>query len=90
MIYILSSTTKKHHKNIFQATPFKFKENSRTFQGLSQKFKYFFKTVRTLGHLNYYTFLLFSFHVPLAHAQVHFLDASFSQSALSLLIVWWQ
>ena len=57
MIYILSWTTKKEQKNSFQTTTFKVEENSRTFQGLAQKFKDFsrkngiqglFKTVRTL------------------------------------------
>ena len=56
MIYILSYTNKAS-KNTFQATTFKFDENSRTFQGLAQKFKDFsrkngiqglFKTVQTL------------------------------------------
>ena len=32
MIYILSWITKKHFKNILQATTFKVEENSRTFQ----------------------------------------------------------
>ena len=41
MIYILSWTTKKHLKNTFQATSFKVEENSRTFEGLAQKFKDF-------------------------------------------------
>ena len=41
MIHILSWTTKKHEKNTFQATTFKVEENSRTFQGLAQKFKDF-------------------------------------------------
>ena len=41
MFYILSSTTKKHKKNSFQATTFKVEENSRTFQGLAQKFMEF-------------------------------------------------
>ena len=31
----------KASKNTFQATTFKFEENSRTFQGLAQKFKDF-------------------------------------------------
>ena len=39
LIYLLSETTKKHKKNSFQATTFKVEENSRTFQGLTQKFK---------------------------------------------------
>ena len=39
MIYILSWTTKKEQKNSFQTTTFKVEENSRTFQGLAQKFK---------------------------------------------------
>ena len=38
LIYILSWRTKKHKKNSFQATTFKVEENSRTFQGLVQKF----------------------------------------------------
>ena len=60
MIHILSWTTKKHQKNSFQATTFKVEENSRTFQGLAQKFKDFsrtspkiqglFKTVPTLKY----------------------------------------
>ena len=41
MSYILSWTTKKHLKNTFQATSFKVEENSRTFEGLAQKFKDF-------------------------------------------------
>ena len=51
MIYILSWTTKKHQKNSFRASTFKVEENqglfsqrktnSRTFQGLSLKFKDF-------------------------------------------------
>ena len=41
MISILSWTTKKHQKNSFQATTFKVEENSRTIQGLAQKFKDF-------------------------------------------------
>ena len=58
MIYILPWKTKKCQKNTFQVTTFKVEENSRTFQGLAQKFKDFsrtspkiqglFKTVRTL------------------------------------------
>ena len=40
-IYILSWITKKHLKSTFQATTFKVEENSRTFQGLPQKFKDF-------------------------------------------------
>ena len=57
MIYILSWTTKKHQNSV-QATTFRVKESSRTFQGLAQKFKDFsrtspniqglFKTVQTL------------------------------------------
>ena len=43
MIYILSWTTKKHQKNSFQASAFEVEENSRTFQGLAQKFKDFEK-----------------------------------------------
>ena len=38
LIYILSWRTKKYKKNSFQATTFKMEENSRTFQGLAQKF----------------------------------------------------
>ena len=41
LIYILSWTTEKHKKNSFQATTFTVVENSRTFQGLAQKFKDF-------------------------------------------------
>ena len=41
MSYILSWTTKKHLKNTFQATSFEVEENSRTFEGLAQKFKDF-------------------------------------------------
>ena len=41
MIYIIPWTTKKHLKNTFQATSFKVEENSRTFEGLAQKFKDF-------------------------------------------------
>ena len=41
MSYILSWTTKKHLKNTFQATSFKVKENSRTFEGLAETFKDF-------------------------------------------------
>ena len=57
MIYILSLTTRKALKNTFQATTFKVEENSRTFQGLAQKFNDFsrkngiqelFKTLQTL------------------------------------------
>ena len=62
MIYILSWTTKKHQNSV-QATTFKVKESSRTFQGLAQKFKDFsrtspniqglFKTVWTLFPYNF-------------------------------------
>ena len=42
MIYILlGQPRKRHQKNSFQATTFKVEENSRTFQGLAQKFKDF-------------------------------------------------
>ena len=57
MIYIVLEN-QKASKNSFEATTFKVEENSRTFQGLAQKFKDFsrtspkiqglFKTVRTL------------------------------------------
>ena len=43
MIHILSWTTKHHQKTIFHATKFKVEENSRTFQGLAQKFKDFLR-----------------------------------------------
>ena len=36
--------TQKASKNTFQATTLKFEENSRTFQGLAQKFKDFSRT----------------------------------------------
>ena len=49
MIFILSSTTKKHQKNSFQATSFKVDENSRTFQGLAQKLKDFSRKNRIQG-----------------------------------------
>ena len=43
MIYILPCAldNQKALKNTFQATKFKVEENSRTFQGLAQKFKDF-------------------------------------------------
>ena len=43
MIYILISVLDKQKasKNTFQATKFKVEENSRTFQGLAQKFNDF-------------------------------------------------
>ena len=43
MIYTLSWTTKRDKKNSFQASAFEVEENSRTFQGLAQKFKDFEK-----------------------------------------------
>ena len=39
MIYILSWTTKKHQRILSQASALEVEENSRTFQGLAQKFK---------------------------------------------------
>ena len=57
MIYILSWTTKKHKKFFRGHYTLKVEENSRTFEGLAQKFMDFskkngiqglFKTVRTL------------------------------------------
>ena len=48
MIHILSWTTKHHQKTIFYATKFKVEENSRTFQGLAQKFKDFLRTFQGL------------------------------------------
>ena len=57
MIYIVLPK-QQAPKNTFQATTFKFEENSRTFQGLAQKFTDFsrtspklqglFKTVRAM------------------------------------------
>ena len=41
MIYILLGQPKSIKKNSFQATTFKVEENSRTFQGLAEKFKDF-------------------------------------------------
>ena len=43
MSYDLNSVSdnQKASKNFFQATAFKVEENSRTFQGLTQKFKDF-------------------------------------------------
>ena len=64
MIYNRSSVldNQKASKDSFQATTFKGEENSRTFQGLAQKFKDFsrtspkiqglFKTVQTLKLYN--------------------------------------
>ena len=59
MIYIVLDN-QTASKNTFQAPTFKVEENSRPFQGLTQKFKDFsrtspkiqglFKTVRTLIH----------------------------------------
>ena len=41
MIYILSWTTKKHQIVLSRPPHSKLEENSRTFQGLAQKFKDF-------------------------------------------------
>ena len=64
MIYILSWTTKKHQNSV-QATTFKVKESSRTFQGLAQKCKDFSRTSPNIQRLFKTVWTLFPYNFTL-------------------------